>query len=673
MILATAFLVACGGADAQSGNAKTAHGGNGNGGGGDGDSIADVASREGLPSLGGGGGAQSGGASGSLHLELVDKEAPIKLDGTVKEWTLVPAHTVVKGSEGAIGFKCALAYDSQYVYFASEVTGVTLRHLRRFVEDEDHATLVVAAPSSPPTEIAFFAGKPGESAGVVRSHGRDVPGAKIIEAETDKGYTFEAQIPWSAIAPPTIRVGLRGVARFHNGSLIIATGNGDAQSPQDMPALPTQSEEALIETFLVPKGLLATAPKFELLADIRGDAMKERVAVYDRYLTVVGPNYRDGKEFFFRDLGSDVGKLEARDVTGRGKADLVMRRTFPDTGGAGAREWLEVWAFLSDEPTTVFSHEISVTSGSNRVTNAVHLASKEIEVSYDPAVGWDASSYQKPRAIDTEPVLLPWGAVKSQTFHFDGSKFVKAREVAQASTAPAQQTTVATVTTATTTTTRVEPPTPQQRPGGDLSSQLLARYRADRGVGEVRPRVDVQVHVDGDARPERVLLVGRDIVVFGPGFKNGTAYAFLTLSQFAADSDIEEMTTRDLTGDGAADIVVRGVRHVSANAAGTIDMHVMFVYQLKSEVITRVFGIETARAQGTKRIQGLVQMVPGQGNKGFEIDVRPGRAQGWTDKTYPFTQDQPGQGSALEPLLLPWGGIEHLRYAFNGTGFVRVP
>ncbi len=667
--------MACGGADTQSGGAKSAHEKNASGA--NDDSIADVASREGLPSLGGPQGTSGSGASGSLHLELIDKDNPIHFDGTVKEWTLVPARVNVKGTADAISFKCALGYDSQYVYFASEVSGVTLRHLRRFVEDEDHASLVVAAPGSAPQELTFFPGKPGESAGVVRSHGHDVPGAKIIEAETTAGYTFEAQIPWNAVAPPTIRVGLRGVARFHAGTrAILATGNGDAPSPSDRPALPTQSEEALIENFLVPKGLLATTPKFELLADIRGDAMKERVAVYDRYLTVVGPNYRDGKEFFYRDLGSDIEKLEARDLTGRGKADLVMRRQFPTVGDAGAREWIEVWSFLSDEPSTVFSHEISVASGSNRVTNAVHLASREIDVTYDPAVGFDASSYHLPHASDTEPVLLPWGAIKSQTFRFDGTKFTKAREVSQPSTVVGAQTITTTMTTTPIATTRVEPPTPQQRPGGDLSAQLLVRYRTDRGVAEsVHPRVDVQVHVQAgvtDVRPQRVLLVGRDIVIFGPGFKNGTAYAFLTLSQFASDADIEEMTTRDLTGDGAADIVVRGVRRVNANAAGPIEMHMMFVYTVKNETITRIFGIETARVQGQKRVQGLVQMIPGQGNKGFDIDVRPGRAQGWTDKTYPFSQDQPGQG-ALEPLLLPWGGIDHLRYGFNGTAFAKSP
>ena len=42
----------------------------------------------------------------------------------------------------------------------------------------------------------------GELAGTVKMGGHDVPGAKIVEAENDKGYTFEASVPWSVFAPP---------------------------------------------------------------------------------------------------------------------------------------------------------------------------------------------------------------------------------------------------------------------------------------------------------------------------------------------------------------------------------------------------------------------------------------------------------------------------------------
>jgi hypothetical protein len=66
-------------------------------------------------------------------------------------------------------------------------------------------------------------------------------------------------------------------------------------------------------------------------------------------------------------------------------------------------------------------------------------------------------------------------------------------------------------------------------------------------------------------------------------------------------------------------------------------------------------------------MQGLVQFVPAKGGKGFDVDVRPGVARGWTEKTYPWPQDKPG--GSIEPLLLPWGGVPSLRYSWNGTQF----
>ncbi len=75
------------------------------------------------------------------------------------------------------------------------------------------------------------------------------------------------------------------------------------------------------------------------------------------------------------------------------------------------------------------------------------------------------------------------------------------------------------------------------------------------------------MHVSGDGRPERVVLIGRDVVVLGPGFKEGLAYAYVTLSQFADARDISDLSARDVSGDGAADLVVRGVRHGRAARA----------------------------------------------------------------------------------------------------------
>jgi hypothetical protein len=167
-------------------------------------------------------------------------------------------------------------------------------------------------------------------------------------------------------------------------------------------------------------------------------------------------------------------------------------------------------------------------------------------------------------------------------------------------------------------------------------------------------------------------LFGRDIVVLGPSFKGGTGYARLSLSQFADVLVVGELTVRDLDGDGAAEIVVRGTRRAKTPNADVVDIDALFVYQVKGGNIGRVFAVETGRELGGKRVQGLVQFVPAKSGKGFDIDVRPGAAKGWTQQTYPWPQEKPG-ASSIEPLLLPWGNVSSLRYAWNGSSFASTP
>jgi hypothetical protein len=696
LALSSLAAAACGGA---SSDAKSAANGAGAAGSAPPDvSIGDTAlAQGGLDSLGGGSnrsGAQL--AASSLRFDRLDKDSPLKMDGSLREW---PARTaakkVVSGDASKTAFAVGLQYDDGHIYVGGEVGDSGFVRSSRFADTEDHAVLTIAFPvggsggALAAYDVGLFAGEPGESAGVVRfasgaRRGQGVPGAKIVEAPATGGYTFEVAIPWTAFPEGrTTRIGLRGAVRYIDSDgpnavrAVIASGDGDAAHAAALTPLLTEPEQAVVEGLLVPKNLLGATPRFDLVADIAGDAMKERIAVYDQFLTICGPHYRTGTQFFYRDVGGEVVSLDAREITGRAKEDLVIQRKL-DLGGA-TRQWFEVWSILgkTDEPQTTFGHEIAVVSGASHVTNSVHVSGRDVEIATEAATGWDVTSYREPTASDVEPVLLPWGPVKSQVYRFDGTKFAKVKEVAQqpAPGAPGGPSTSPPETFKSTLAEAraQEPATPDVSKGKDLSRDVFAQYRQDRGIAaNAKPRVDLQVNVANDGRPERVLLVGRDIVVLGPGFKSGTGYAVLTLAQFASDDDVKDLSVRDLTGDGAADLVVRGVRHISA--AGThdpVDTESIFIYELDSEAITRVFAIETGREQKRKRVQGLVQFIPSDDHKSFEIDVRPGLARGWTKKTYPWAQDPPG--GQMEPLLLPWGGVDDLRYVWDGAKFSPKP
>jgi len=658
LLLLVASCVACGGGAGEGGvGAKTA--------GKEDRDFASYAATHGIQTLEGGGGETVEVTADGLRLEALDKSRPVKLDGVMDEWPApAKATTVVKGATKA-GLKIALQYDDAKLYVGADVTDSS------FQAGKDHVSLVFAVPTPGggyvPYELNLYAGKPGDSEGSVRSgHKGNVAGAKIVEAPSGAGYSFEATIPWSSLPEMrATRVGIHGLAAYVDGDGTIATGPGDAQHPRDMAWVPSEPELALIEQMLRPKGLTKRAPDVELVADLTGDGQRERVAVWESYVTICGAAYLGGTGFFFRDLQGQLVKLEARDVTGRGRADVVLRRK--QSVGDAEREYLEVLTALNatDEPRVTFAHEIAVRQSDHRIDNAVHLARGEIEVTVEPTTTWDQLTYREPIASDVEPILFPWGGVKSQVYKFDGTKFTKGKEVTQREQMPP----AGNATPDHPPPHPAEPPTPKVGKGGDLSAQVLDQYRQDRGATGVAPSFDLKVQVAGDGRPERVVLVGRDIVVFGPGFKGGTGYAFLTLQPFADAADIKDLSARDLTGDGAADVIVRGVRRVTADG-GPVEVDVMFVYAVKQDSITRIFGIETAREQHGKRVQGLVQFIPSSSGKSFDVLSAPGRATGWTEKTYPWAQDPPGSGQ-LEPVLLPWGGIGSVRYTWNGSAFVK--
>ncbi len=596
------------------------------------------------------------------------------LDGMLKEWRgrMTRLSSVVQGKgirvDGMVG------YDDTHLYVGIDARDKTPSRTEGAGGAEDHATLYLAFPNEKgqftTRRIALYPGVPGKVGGAVKLDGRELGGATLVEAPHKDGITFEAKLPWSAIPEARrVRVGLRAALRYTDASApgrvsgIVASSN--ATSGGGLPALPLEAEQGLATSLLVPKRL-GTKPAFSRLANVAGDDRLEMVALYGTFLTIAGPGYRGGKQFYFSDLSAlSVPRAELHDFDGDGRSEILVVRRLGNK--AKFRDVLEVRrAGTGEVPNVVFSHEIAIVTEDGRVENDLHIEKQggrvTIRVTQGKATGFEPDTYAEPRVSDMPPTLLPWESVQSRTYAWDGSGFTKVDEKTGTPTGPTKA--------ARPTAPKGPPPPPPPRPptADELQDRLYALYRKERSVGQKAPRFDFVTDVAGSTEMERVLVHDRDIVVFGKGYRGGTSFAFITVGVSEA-KDILDVTARDLTGDGKAEVVVRGVLRAKASkelGGDIVTRHALFVYKASDGGVTRIFAAETGRALGDNRILGTVLFVPS--GRGTRIELRPGRAVGWTEASYPFPPDTTAAGG-LEPLLLPWSGASPRSYAWNGSQF----
>ena len=604
----------------------------------------------------------------------------IRIDGDLREWPgkMTDLAFALQGSSDAASGH--FGYDDGHVYVAFRVNDKTLVRTSAYAASEDHGSLIIAFPNAKggfvTEELLLFHGDPGKVAGSVRTRAGAVAGATLVEAPSKNGFIFEAKIPWSAFSKAgTVRVGLRGALRYTDsdsagavkGIVGTAAGSGSA-----LPPLLLENEQGLDKSLIRAKGLAAT-PAREAYGDVSGDKMLERVAVYGGYLTITGPRYRGGNQFYFGELGvadaSMVTRLELRDFDGDKKDDILIRKRIgaPDK----YREVVQILKIGSDDaPWAAFSHEVAIVTEKGKIQNALSLGTKgkltTIEIAQGVADGFEPDTYAEPVSGDMPGALLPWESVKSRSFQWDGKQFSKVDESTQTPKVGGKK--PGTKPGANAPAGPPQPPAPRPPTADEMLDRLYALYRKDRKLGGKSPRFDFVTDVAGGAETERVLVHDRDIVVFGKGYRGGTTYSFITIGVPDA-KDILDVTARDLTGDGKAEVVVRGLLHAKASkelGGDVVDRYALFVYQVTDGGVRRVFAAETGRALKDNRVVGTISFVPSK--TGVRIELRPGRAVGWTDKTYPFPPDTTAAGG-LEPLLLPWGAGSARKYKFDGNGF----
>lgn len=599
----------------------------------------------------------------------------VRIDGLLREWPgdFASFKAKIKGSLTASGM---VAYTDKYLYVAVKAKDPKIIRTRAAGSGEDHATLELAFPNAKGQytthRIELYPGDPGKLPGVVKVGGRVVKAAKIVEAPEEGGLVIEAQLPWSLFPQSkSTRVGLKGALRYNDararGSIsnVVATS---AKHGSAMPYLPLESEQALRGALLRGKGLSARPIK-QAFGNVVGDSRREWVAVYGQYLAVVGPGYRGGKEFYFGELGladnSQLRRLQLVDLSGDGRSEIAIVKRVG--GDKNYREVLLVFQMQDkDAPRVVFSHEVAIVTEEGEIRNKLSISQKGITIAQGTHKGFDPGEYDEPLPGEgLASALLPWETVKSRSFEWKGDKMEEAGETSWKPTLKKGSNKPRRVSRP-----NGPPPPPPPRPpnADEMLDRVYALYRKDRGVGGGKPRFDFVTDVVGDEQTERVLVHGKDIVVFGKGFREGRSYAFINVG--VEDSkDIVHATARDMTGDGKAEILVRGVLRAKASkelGGDIVQRYALFIYKVIGEKLVRIFAAETGRALGDNRVLGAVAFEP-SGN-GMSIELRAARAVGWSSKTYPFPEDTT-QAGGLEPLLLPWGELTKRRYRYRGGQF----
>ncbi len=616
-------------------------------------------------------------AGGRLLLAEPVQGEKIRIDGDLREWPakMTPLSETLEGS--ATQARAVVGYDDANVYLALRVADSRIARTAAAKSNEDHATLSLAFPRGrgeyTTHQVEVFPGQPGKLPAAVKLAGKAVSGAKAVENPSGKELLLEAQIPWSAFPEAArTRVGLRASVSYANADTpgavrsVVSTASG--KSGRGLGPLLLEAEQGLAD-LLRDKGL-NDVPAREAYGNLSGDGMLERVAVFGRFLTISGPRFRGGKEFYFTDLGVSssamVRGMKLVDFDSDGRQELVLTKRY----GASDkyREVLEVMRIGRDDtPFVAFSHEVGIKTPDGTIANKVRISESGIEVMQGDAEGFEPDSYNEPLpGGNVHSALLPWESVKSRSYKWQGASFVKSGEERQT---PSKEFTRKPATAARGGAAAEAPP-PRAPSADELLDRVYALYRKERGVRSARPRFDFVSDVAGDARPERIVIHEKDIVVFGKGFRSGTSYAFISVG-VSEPKDILDATARDLTGDGKAEIIIRAIiRTKTSKALGgdTIDRHALLIYGIHEDRLQRMFGAETARSLGKKQIVGNVSF-EGSG-RAQRIELRPGRAVGWTQATYPFPQDTTTAGG-LEPLLLPWTGGKR-SYRFNGSGYVLV-
>lgn len=615
--------------------------------------------------------AQAQGAG--LRFEQIADHG-IRVDGSLRDWRRLRKIAVGQGDDASMRF--AVGYDDGGFYLAAEVRDQRMIRTRQPTREEDAIVVTFAMPRTrgaqryEASEVWIFAGVEGRTAGSAatgnlgRGRLRAVRGARVVEARTQHGYTLEAYVPWRSVPRSAgweegrVAVRLQDVDSEARPEVRAApaTANVDARNLDRMPrVVPSGGDHAILHAFLERQGIPGEEPRHDLRGDVCGDGQPERVVHVGRFLLVMGDGYRAGDGYDFLALpvrgAQDVLEAELRDFTNDRKKELRLR--VRQHGEGGSRELWSLFRFDCESIRPLFQIEVAKQTSAGRIESRVRVTGRRgaprIEVSAGRARGIEPGQWREAPATDAEAILLPWGPTLARTYRWDGRTFATLNERANPNPwrPPTRTATVTTMQTE-----RVEPVEPPSR----NVRELIAAVRRERRIPRsVRGRFVQDANLAEDRHPERLVVLGKAVVVVGEHFREGRGYFHYDLAVQSA-ADILDVRTADVTGDGRAEVLVRAVQTL-----GDVRRELLMVHRFTRSGFPRVLTAEVARQQGERRVENDIQTRRGQ------LTLAPGSARGWSESTWPWAPDE--QQGQVRPLLLPWRD-RAVRFRLRGDALV---
>lgn len=612
-------------------------------------------------------------ARADVELPVIPAPAPrVRVDGWHREW---PTRQFVGiGGDPASRMRFAFAVDAAGLYVAASVDDdrVVRSSSPSATEDAVVVTLVGTGERGPvTTELWLYAGVVDQTAARLTIGGTAPRAASIVEMPTASGYDLEAFVPWAAI--PSVRdyAGMRAAARLHDVDRAgtAARDVGSAASTTLPRVVGTAGDLFPLTSFLRAKGATTASIEAEVRANFAGDATPERVVVVAGSVAIVGSSYANGRDFDYVDLGVPAGAitdLRAVDLDGDARNELLLVSQIGDARLA-VRE-LRVYRFPGDRIAPLFRGEIALVSASGRLESpwTVETVARRPVIVIRAAEPQGTPPGGHVAAPDSRAVLSVASGFRSRTFGFDASgASVIAEEpipVVAAAPAPARPAPTPAPTPAPRPTPPAASPARPAAPAFDPEA-LLAAVRRDRRIAaDVPTRFATDADVAEDSRSERIAVLGRTVVVSGPGYRGGRGYLALDLGVPTADF-VVGLSAADVTGDGKAEVWAR-VRQSIGTPAQPYWLELLIVYRVEDGGLVPILTAQIGLGDASRSVRNEARVV-GRG-RSLQLALGTGSATGFDARSFPFaTTATPG----MTTLLLPWRDRE-VRYRWDGHAIV---